>query len=157
MNDTGARIINWTHRDLAEAIHERLIAEHGGNPGIRDENLLELALLRPQQLFAYRQPQPDLAELAATLAFGLARNHPFVDANKRTALVCYRTFLALNDLELVASGEEKFRTLIALSEGQLSEKKFADWLRARTRPVLRRKPRAKKAAKAQKKKKARKK
>ncbi|HZP13137.1 MAG TPA: type II toxin-antitoxin system death-on-curing family toxin [Nevskiaceae bacterium] len=148
--------IKWTHRDLAEAIHERLIAEHGGNPGIRDENLLELALVRPQQLFAYRQPQPDLAELAATLAFGLARNHPFVDANKRTALVCYRTFLALNDLELVASGEEKFRTLIALAEGQLSEKKFADWLRARTRPVTRRTPRAKKAAKKKAKKKAKK-
>ena len=149
--------INWPHRDLAEAIHERLIAEHGGNPGIRDENLLELALARPQQLFAYREPRPDLAELAATLAFGLARNHPFVDANKRTALVCYRTFLALNDLELVASGEEKFRTLIALAEGQLSERKFADWLRSRTRPVTRRKPRAKKKpAKKKAKKKAKK-
>jgi len=144
MAETGT--IVWTHRDLAEAIHERLIAEHGGNPGIRDENLLELALARPQQLFAYREPRPDLAELAATLAFGLARNHPFVDANKRTALVCYRTFLALNELELVASAEEKFRTLMALAEGQLSEKKFADWLRLRTRKITRRKPRAKKAA-----------
>jgi death-on-curing protein len=145
-------MINWAHRDLAEAIHERLIAEHGGNPGIRDENLLELALQRPQQLFAYRQPQPDLAELAATLAFGLARNHPFVDANKRTALVCYRTFLALNELELEATAEEKFRTLIALAEGQLSERKFADWLRTRIRPAApRRKKRARKTPKKAKK------
>ena len=155
MNDIGAPAIVWMHRDLAEAIHERLIAEHGGNPGIRDENLLELALARPQQLFAYREPRPDLAELAATLAFGLARNHPFVDANKRTALVCYRTFLALNGFELSATGEEKFRTLIALAEGQLSEKKFADWLRTRIRPAAaRKKSRAKKAKKTAKKKKA---
>ena len=143
--------IAWTHRELAEAIHERQIAEHGGHPGIRDENLLELALLRPQQLFAYREPRPDLAELAATLAFGLARNHPFVDGNKRTALVCYRTFLALNELEVVAPAEEQFRTLIGLAEGQLSERKFADWLRTRIRPA--KKKRAKKAAKRTKSKK----
>jgi death-on-curing protein len=150
-----APMIQWTHRDLAEAIHERLIAEHGGNPGIRDENLLELALIRPQQLYAYREPRPDLAELAATLAFGLARNHPFVDANKRTALICYRTFLALNDCELEATAEEKFRSMIALAEGRLSEKKFADWLRSRVRPAAaRKKPRVKK--KARKAKKARK-
>jgi death on curing protein len=124
-------MINWAHRDLAMAIHDRLIDEHGGNPGVRDENLLELALARPQQLYAYREPRPDLAELAATLAFGLARNHPFVDGNKRTALVCYRTFLLLNDIEFDARAEEKYLTILALAEGQLSERKFADWLRAR--------------------------
>lgn len=144
-------MINWTHRDLAEAIHERQIAEHGGNPGVRDENLLELALVRPQQLFAYREPRPDLAELAATLAFGLARNHPFVDGNKRTALVCYRTFLALNELEVVASAEEKFRTLIGLAEGQLSERKFADWLRTRVRPARKKKATVKKLSRKAKK------
>jgi len=124
-------MIAWTHRDLAMAIHDRILDEFGGTSGVRDENLLELALQRPQQLYAYREPRPDLAELAATLAFGIARNHPFVDANKRTALVCYRTFLALNDIELDASADEKYLTIVALAEGQLSEKKFGDWLRAR--------------------------
>ena len=88
------------------------------------------AFARPQQLFAYGDPAPDLAELAASLAFGLARNHPFVDGNKRTAYVAYRTFLALNKIELVAGDEEKYLTMLALVEGKLGEKDFAAWLRA---------------------------
>src|SRR5690606_36752242 len=126
-------MIIWITRDLALAIHERQLAEHGGSTGVRDEALLESALARPQQLFAYGDPPPDVAALAASLAFGLARNHPFVDGNKRTSHVCYRAFLALNDVELDASEEDKYVQMIALAEGRLSEADFADWLRRHLR------------------------
>jgi death on curing protein len=128
-------MIQWPHPELAVAIHDRVIAASGGHPGVRDPSLLEFTLARPQQLFAIREPQPDLADLAANIAFGIARNHPFMDANKRTALVAYRTFLALNDAELRASAEEKFVTIMKLAAGQLSEKRFAEWLRERIRIV----------------------
>lgn len=126
-------MIVWLEKALTLAIHDRQLAEHGGSAGVRNETLLESALARPQQLFAYGDPAPDLAELAASLAFGLARNHPFVDGNKRTAYVAYRTFLALNKVELVATDEEKYLTMLALAEGKLSEKDFAAWLRAHIR------------------------
>ena len=89
-----------------------------------------LALARPQQLFAYGNPPPDLADLAASLAFAMARNHPFVDGNKRSAHVCYRVFLTINDAELVASEEEKYMRMLMLAEGSLSETEFAAWLRS---------------------------
>ncbi len=126
-------MILWIDRTLALAIHERQMAEHGGGTGVRDETLLESALAKPQQLFAYGDPPPDLAALAASLAFGLARNHPFVDGNKRTAHVAYRVFLALNDAELDASSEEKYLHMLSLAEGSLTEAEFADWLRPRVR------------------------
>ena len=122
-------MILWIEKKFALAIHGRQLAEHGGGSGVREEALLESALARPQQLFAYGDPPPDLAALAANLAFGLARNHPFVDGNKRTAHVCYRTFLALNDANLVASDEEKYIAMLGLAEASLSETDFADWLR----------------------------
>jgi len=126
-------MILWVDRTLALAIHERQLAEHGGGSGVRDEGLLQSALARPQQLLAYGDPPPDLADLAASLAFGLARNHPFVDGNKRTAHVCYRIFLALNDAELTASAEDKYIHMLALAEGSLSEAEFAAWLRPHLR------------------------
>ena len=126
-------MIVWLEKALALAIHDRQLAEHGGSPGVRDEGLLESALARPQQLHAYGDPVPDLAGLAAALAHGLARNHPFVDGNKRTAHVAYRTFLALNGAELVATDEEKYLTMLALAEGKLGEQDFAAWLRERVR------------------------
>jgi death-on-curing protein len=122
-------MIIWISRSLALAIHERQVSEHGGDAGVRDEALLESALARPQQLQAYGDPPPDVASLAASLAFGIARNHPFVDGNKRTAHVCYRAFLAMNDVELVASDEEKYLRMLALAEGSLDEAGFAGWLR----------------------------
>lgn len=122
-------MIVWIEKKFALAIHDRQLAEHGGSSGVREEALLDSALARPQQLFAYGDPPPDLAALAASLAFGLARNHPFIDGNKRTAHVCYRTFLALNDANLVASDEEKYIAMLGLAEGSLGESDFADWLR----------------------------
>lgn len=124
-------MIVWINKTLALAIHDRQLAEHGGSNSVRDEGLLDSALARPQQLFSYGDPPPDLADLAASLAYGLARNHPFIDGNKRTAHVCYRVFLRLNNGNLVASDEEKYSAMIGLAEGSLTEKDFAEWLRAR--------------------------
>jgi death-on-curing protein len=126
-------MIIWIERPLTIAIHERQLAEHGGASGVRDDNLLDSALARPQQSHAYGDPPPDLADLAASLAFGLAHNHPFIDGNKRTAHVCYRVFLALNGADLVASDEDKYIRMIALAEGSLSEAEFATWLREHIR------------------------
>lgn len=122
-------MIVWIDKAFALAIHERQLAEHSGQPGVREESLLDSALARPQQLHAYGDPPPDLADLAASLAFGLARNHPFLDGNKRTAHVCYRAFLSLNDANLNASSEDKYVTMLALAEGSLAEAEFAAWLR----------------------------
>lgn len=126
-------MIVWLEKALILAVHDRQLAEHGGSAGVRDEGLLESALARPQQLRAYGEPAPDLADLAAALAYGIARNHPFVDGNKRTAHVSYRTFLALNGAELVATDEEKYVAMLALAEGKLAERDFAAWLRDRAR------------------------
>ena len=139
-------MIVWLTRGLALAIHERQLSEHGGGIGVRDENLLESALARPQQLFAYGDPAPDLAALAASLACALANNHPFVDGNKRTAHVAYRVFLALNDAELRASGEEKYLAMLGLAEGSLDEATFAAWLRPRIVVAHGRKVQEKRAA-----------
>lgn len=122
-------MVVWLEKALLLAIHDRQLAEHGGAAGVRDERLLESALAQPRQLYACGDPRPDLSDLAATLAFGLARNHPFVDGNKRTALVAYRTFLALNGAELVAPADAKYLTMLALADGRMSRKRFAGWLR----------------------------
>ena len=115
------------------AIHDRQLAEHGGTGGVRDEGLLESALARPRQLHAYGDPTPDLADLAAALAYGLARNHPFLDGNKRTAAVACETFLELNGATLEADDLELYPLYLELAEGKLSERNFAAWLRGRVR------------------------
>jgi death-on-curing protein len=127
-------MIIWLEKELLLVIHDRQLAEHGGTGGVRDETLLESALARPQQLYAYGDPPPDLADLAATLAYGLARNHPFVDGNKRTAHVAYRTFLALNGTDFEAGDEDKYLAMLAVAEGQWTVEQFAAWLRPRIRP-----------------------
>ena len=128
-------MIVWLKKEAVLAIHDRQVAEHGGSAGVRDEGLRESALARPRQSHAYGDPAPDLAGLAAALAHGLARNHPFVDGNKRTAHVAYRTFLELNGTELMATDEEKYVSILALAEGKLAERDFAAWLRERLRPA----------------------
>lgn len=122
-------MIIWIERSFAIAIHERQLAEHGGGIGVRDENMLDSVLARPQQLQAYGDPPPDLADLAASLAFGLARNHPFVDGSKRTAAVACETFIMLNGGILDADDLELYPRYVALAEGSLPEAEFADWLR----------------------------
>ncbi|MDB5985364.1 MAG: type toxin-antitoxin system death-on-curing family toxin [Nevskia sp.] len=128
-------MIVWVDRPLALAIHDRLLAEHGGSSGVRDAGLLESALARPQQLHVYGDPMPDLADLAASLAYGIARNHPFVDGNKRTAYTCCETFLALNGAELEAAAADKYLNILALAEGKLKLEDFAAWLRAHIPPL----------------------
>lgn len=122
-------MIVWISKRLALAIHDRQLAEHGGGTGVRDEALLDSVLARPQQLFAYGDPPPDLAALAASLAFGLARNHPFVDGNKRTAAVCCETFIRLNHATLQADDLTLYPVYLDLAAGHLGETEFADWLR----------------------------
>jgi death-on-curing protein len=117
------------------AIHEAQLAEHGGPAGVRDASLTESALARPRQLQAYGQPAPDIAALAAAYGYGLARNPPFVDGNKRTALVVMETFLALNHWQLDASNVECVQQILMLAGGELDEAALADWLRPRLRPL----------------------
>ena len=124
-------MVVWLEKALVLAIHDRQVAEHGGSAGVRDEGLLESALARPQQLHAYGDPAPDLADLAATLACGLARNHPFVDGNKRTAAVSCETFVELIGAKLEADDLDLYPMYLALAEGKLAERDFAAWLRER--------------------------
>lgn len=128
-------LIVWVDKRLALAIHERQLAEHGGSSGVRDEKLLESALACPQQSHACGNAASDLADLAASLAFGLARNHPFVDGNKRTAHVCYRVLLALNDVEFEATAGDKYAAMMGLATGSTAETDFAAWLRPRLKFV----------------------
>ena len=125
-----ARIV-WLLEETLRAIHHRQIAEHGGSEDLRDEGLLSSALARPQNLLAYGEPPPDLASLAAAYAYGIARNHPFVDGNKRTALVAARTFLILNGVDLDATQNDKFLIFLNLAKGAISEEELADWIRKR--------------------------
>ncbi|ATS38170.1 MULTISPECIES: type II toxin-antitoxin system death-on-curing family toxin [Xanthomonas] len=124
-------MIIWIERPLVLAIHDRQLAEHGGGSGVRDDALLDSALARPKQLSAYGDPPPDLAALAASLAYGLARNHPFVDGNKRTAAVACETFIVLNGAALQAGDLELYGFYIGLAEGSLDEAACAAWLRPR--------------------------
>jgi len=114
--------------DVVLAIHRRQLAEHGGSEGVRDPGLLDSALARPKNLLAYAGGEPDLPRLAASYAWGLSRNHPFVDGNKRTAYVVCRTFLKLNGLDLAADPEAKYLTFLQLAEGLLSEDELAAWI-----------------------------
>lgn len=118
----------WILPNAVAAIHERQIAEHGGGSGTRDEGLLLSALARPQNLYAYGE-DVDIAALAASYAFGIAKNHPFIDGNKRTALVVMRTFLALNGVDFVATPEDKYLMILRLAEGTLEEDELAAWVR----------------------------
>ena len=119
----------WVTLDVALAVHAEQIAEHGGGEGVCDAGLVESALARPQNLIAYGAP--DAAALAAANAFGIARNHPFVDGNKRTAAVISETFLMLNGYPLAASDAELVVAFLALAAGELSEEQLADWFRER--------------------------
>ena len=123
--------IVWLLHETIIAIHHRQIAEHGGNEGLRDEGSLSSALARPPNLLAYGEPPPDLASLAAAYAYGIASDHPFVDGNRRTALVAARTFLILNGVDLDATQDDKFLTFLNLAEGAISEEELADWIRKR--------------------------
>jgi death-on-curing protein len=119
----------WIQEKVVRLFHQRQLAEHGGLPGIRDEGLLGSALSRPQQLWFYGNPSPDLCALAAAYAFGLAKNHPFLDGNKRSSAIACELFLNLNGRFFTVSEEVKYPHFIALASGEHDEESFASWLR----------------------------
>jgi death on curing protein len=124
---------SWLTVRLVTAIHHRQIQRHGGSFGLRDEGMLESALARPQNLAAYGEPT--VFELAASYAFGLARNHPFVDGNKRTAFVASALFLRLNGQNLEAPQAEAAVMFLRLAAGEIDEAELAEWFRRNCTPL----------------------
>ncbi len=120
----------WVALSVAQAAHREQLAQHGGADGVRDMTQLESAMARPRNLAAYGEP--DAAQLAAAYAFGIARNHPFVDGNKRTSAVVSEAFLVLNGYDMPTTTDaEVVVTFVALAAGELSEDELADWFRQR--------------------------
>ena len=120
----------WLNRAVIIAIHEVQLAEHGGGTGVRDPGLLDSALGKPQQLNNYGEPPPDAAALAASYGYGISRNHPFIDGNKRTGYVAAELFLRLNGWRLTADDASCVVTMLAVAAGDITEEAFAAWLRA---------------------------
>ncbi|MBQ1765314.1 MAG: type II toxin-antitoxin system death-on-curing family toxin [Aquincola sp.] len=118
----------WVSREVLLLLHEESLSEHGGAPGLRDEGLFESALARPLNLATYGSP--DLADLAAAYGIGLAKNHPFIDGNKRTAFLAVGLFLAVNGQRLVATQADATLTMLDVAAGTLDEPAFAAWIRA---------------------------
>ena len=123
----------WLSKAVVLAMHERLLAEHGGSAGIRDPGLLDSALARPRQLHAYGAP--DISDLATAYAAGIIRNHPFVDGNKRTGFLCAWLFLKENGFRLMADEVEVVQVVTLLAASELDEAAFAVWLRENCEPV----------------------
>jgi death-on-curing protein len=123
----------WLGRVVVDAIHADQVREHGGLPGARDENALQSALARPQQKYAY-DPAINLAGLAAAYGFGLARNHPYRDGNKRIAFLALVTFLGINGKDFEASDADVVSTMLALADGSLTEAQLARWVRSHVTP-----------------------
>ena len=121
----------WIDRQALRLLHDESLAQHGGSSGLRDEGLLESALARPRNLAAYGEP--DIADLAASYAVGLAKNHPFVDGNKRAAFLAVGLFLALNGYRLVSSQADATLTMLAVAAGDIDEPTFAAWIRDHSR------------------------
>lgn len=124
---------DWFEADVVLAIHSRQLAEHGGQPGIRDEGMLESALARPRQKWAYENA--DLYDLAAAYAYGISKNHPFLDGNKRTAAVICETFIELHDHEIKLDETAKYPHYLSLAAGEHTEESFALWLRENSAPT----------------------
>ena len=123
----------WVPRLVIEAVHVDQVREHGGLIGIRDENVLESSLARARQRWTC-EPEADLPRLAADYAFGIARNHPFKDGNKRVAFLAAVIFLGLNGLEFVAPEDEVVERMLALASGGMDEDQVAEWIRSRVQP-----------------------
>ena len=122
----------WVDATTVAAIHDEQLAQHGGAGGVRDSGLLESALARPLNTAAYGKPS--VFELATAYAFGIAKNHPFIDGNKRTAYVVCELFLALNGWRLASTDADSVVTFLALAASEIDEDAFADWLRANSEP-----------------------
>ena len=125
--NTSPKVWKWLDATLIDLVHEEQLAEHGGGSGVRDANLLASALARPEQLANYGSP--DAADLAASYGFGISRNHPFIDGNKRTAFVAVELFLSLNGFELTAPDADCVVNMLELAAGNLPEVSFLQWIR----------------------------
>jgi len=125
----------WINLRVIKAFHDRQINEHGGLQGLDDEGLLLSALSRSENAYHYSDREPDVAELAAAYGFGLAKNHPFNDANKRTALIAMRLFLKLNGYDLAASPEGKYKTIILVDASDITEDQLAQWIRKNLKEI----------------------
>lgn len=123
----------WIDPDILLAAHDEQLVEHGGASGVRDRGLFESALARPQNLAAYGEP--DVAALAAAYAYGLAKNHAFVDGNKRTSLIALEYFLELNGFTLMADDAQCVLVILSLASGAFDEDALADWIRKHIKPV----------------------
>ena len=121
----------WVPKDTVLGIHAKSLAAYGGSDGLRDGGLLDSALGRPENLAAYGKPS--VFELAASYAFGVVRNHPFIDGNKRTAFLTAGLFLLLNGFELTASEAEATAVILAFAAGEVSEEEFVLWLKINCR------------------------
>jgi death on curing protein len=124
----------WVTKPAVLALHDEQLAEHGGSSGIREESLLDSALAKPHNVFAYGE-DPTLVRLAASYAFGIARNHAFVDGNKRTALIVCVLFLNRNGWDITASKAEEYEAFLALAEGSLNEEALTAWLTRHAVPL----------------------
>ena len=124
----------WISKQAVLALHDEQLAEHGGSGGIRDETLLDSALAKPKNVFAYGD-EPDLFRLAASYAYGIARNHAFVDGNKRTALVISVLFLNRNGWDITLAKADEYNMFLGLAEGSVREEELADWFRKHAVPV----------------------
>ena len=124
----------WIDKPEVLIAHSMQLAEHGGSDGLRDESLLDSALAKPRNVFAYAE-SVTLPRLAASYAFGIARNHAFIDGNKRTALVVSEGFLLLNGLKVVSSPEEKYLTFLHLADGSFSEEDLTIWFEKHAIPL----------------------
>lgn len=121
----------WLKDTAVTIVHQRQLTVHGGLAGVRDLGLLSSALTRPRNLFHYSRPAPDLAGLAAAYMFGIIKNHPFADGNKRTGYVVGCMFLILNGYDLDANEEEKYQTVMSVADGSLNEEELINWIRSR--------------------------
>jgi death-on-curing protein len=126
----------WIRQDVVLAMHEEALQLHSGLEGVRDPGLLESALARPNNLYAYSEQVPSLAQLAASYAKGIVANHPFADGNKRTAFIVSVTFLRLNGLQMTATKEDRVLTFWSLAAGDLTEEQLARWFAANTQARL---------------------
>ena len=123
----------WLSEEFVKAVHEEQLAEHGGPSGIRDHGLLASAVARPQNRALYESP--DAADLAASYAYGIAKNHPFTDGNKRTAFVALEVFLDLNGWSLTATDEDCVLTILKLASSEINEAELATWIRAHLQKI----------------------
>jgi death on curing protein len=125
----------WLDEKIVKILHLEQLQQFGGMAGIRDDGLLLSALARPQNRWAYSSPKPDVIALAASYAFGVAKNHPFFDGNKRTSLIACQMFLQQNGLILVAPQPDQVQLILSLASGEIGEPELEAWIRPRVRPL----------------------